>query len=177
MYYRVAIQADSSSILEWKSSVLSELSALFQWLRLHQALRYDRLRLFSCSSREELIDQLMQENEGLGYTSVTAAQFLEKRGISSPKMRQGTLEHSARGEEAMASTTVTTIPSLNEISREAHALPMQGMSALERRRVELEFGTADDHDVPYTFALPASWPAVLAWMKLLTKVHAHELQP
>ena len=177
MYYRVAIQADSSPTSEWKSSALSELSALFQWLRLHHALQYDRLRVFSCSSREELIEQLMQENKGHRSTSVTAAQFLAERGICLPKARQGTLERSTRGDETMASTAVTTIPTLNEISRGAHALSEQGMSVLERRRVELECGAGGDHDVPYTFALPSSWPLVLAWMKLLAKAHSRELQP
>lgn len=33
MYYRVAIQGDSPPLWQWKSTILSELSALFQFLR------------------------------------------------------------------------------------------------------------------------------------------------
>jgi hypothetical protein len=38
MYYRVAIQVDASSTWRWKSTALSELSVVFQWLRLYHAL-------------------------------------------------------------------------------------------------------------------------------------------
>lgn len=38
MYYRVAIQGDPSPTWQWKSTVLSELSAVFQFLRLYTAL-------------------------------------------------------------------------------------------------------------------------------------------
>jgi hypothetical protein len=39
MYYRVAIQGDSSPIWQWKSTTLSELPALFQFLRHYRAQR------------------------------------------------------------------------------------------------------------------------------------------
>ena len=171
MYYRVAIQVDSSSNLEWKSSALSSLDALFQWLR------YDHLRVFSCASREEMDEQLMREMKGLSSTSLTAAQFLEERGICSPKVCQGTSERRVQGDEKMVPIAFTTISSLIEISRAAQAASERGMSALDRRRIELEYGVGGDHDVPYTFSLPASWPLVLAWMKLLAKIHSGELQP
>jgi hypothetical protein len=65
MYYRVAVQADSSANLQWESTVLSELSALFQLLRLYRAFSPDRLRVFSSSSREEMHEQLVRKNQGL----------------------------------------------------------------------------------------------------------------
>jgi hypothetical protein len=71
MYYRVAIQMDASSTWRWKSTALSSLDALFQWLQLYRAVSQDRLRVFSCSSREGMIEQLMQINQGLESTSVT----------------------------------------------------------------------------------------------------------
>jgi hypothetical protein len=43
MYYRVAIQRDPPSFWQWKSTALSELSALFQWLRLYRALPHTSL--------------------------------------------------------------------------------------------------------------------------------------
>ena len=75
MYYRVAIQVGPSLTWQWKSTALSELSALFQFLRLYAALPHDRLRLFSSTSREEMNEQLVRENQGLRSTSVTAAQL------------------------------------------------------------------------------------------------------
>ncbi len=50
MYYRVAIQGDSSPTWQWKSTTLSELSALFQFLRRSRALGHDLLRVFSSLS-------------------------------------------------------------------------------------------------------------------------------
>jgi hypothetical protein len=41
------------------------------------------LAVFSSSSREEMNEQLMGENKGLGSTSVTAAQFLQERRMGS----------------------------------------------------------------------------------------------
>ena len=66
MYYRVAIQGVSEALWQWKSTVLSELSAVFQFLRLYRALPQDRLRVFSSCSREEMHEQLVRENQGLG---------------------------------------------------------------------------------------------------------------
>lgn len=63
MYYRVATQVGAAPTWQWKSSVLSELSTLFQFLRLLRALPYDQLRVFSSSSRQGLEEQLEQENE------------------------------------------------------------------------------------------------------------------
>src|SRR5260370_8082231 len=79
MYYRVAIQRDAAPTWQWKSTVLSELSTLFHFLRLFHALPPDRLRVFFSSSREGLAEQLEQENQGLASPSVTAAQLLRQR--------------------------------------------------------------------------------------------------
>lgn len=76
MYYRVAIQVDASPTWKWKSTALSSLNILFQWLRLYCALPQDRLRVFSSSSREELDELLARENNGGASASSTAAQFL-----------------------------------------------------------------------------------------------------
>ncbi len=45
------------------------------------------------------------------------------------------------------------------------------------RRLELELGPGGDHDLPYTFALPASMPQVLAWMRLLGRIQRGEGEP
>jgi len=53
MYYRVAIQVDAVPTWQWKSTVLSSLETLFQFLRFFGALPQVQLRVFS-SSREGL---------------------------------------------------------------------------------------------------------------------------
>lgn len=78
MYYRVVAQVDAVPTWQWKSTVLSSLSALFQVLRPLCALPHDQLWV-SSSSRQGLEEQLTQENNGLAHTSVTAAQFLRER--------------------------------------------------------------------------------------------------
>ncbi len=78
MYYRVAIQVDPLPTWQWKSTPISSLDALFQWLRLYRALPQDRLRVFSSSSCEEMNEQLARENMGYRSISVTAAQFLQE---------------------------------------------------------------------------------------------------
>jgi hypothetical protein len=176
MYYRVAIQGDPSLPWQWKASALSELSALFQWLRLYRALRHDRLRIFSCTSREEMNEQLMRENQGLGSTSVTAAQFLHERLISSREVERGAAAQPIQGNGRTTSSTVVTEASLGESSGELQLLYVRGTSALEKRREELERGTGGDRDLPYRFTLPTAMPQALAWLKLLVLVHNGDLQ-
>jgi hypothetical protein len=84
MYYRVAIQVDAAPTCQWKSTVLSSLDVVFRFLRLYQALPHNRLCVFSCSSREEMHEQLARVNTGLSSTSVTAAHFLQERIIHVP---------------------------------------------------------------------------------------------
>ncbi len=95
MYYRVAIQVDSFPTWQWKSTVLSELSTLFRFLRLYGALSQECLRVFSSSSREGLEEQLKQENQGLGSNAVTAAHFLRVRLIRPPEEVRGIAEREA----------------------------------------------------------------------------------
>ena len=81
------------------------------------------------------------------------------------------------GNERRTSIDLATEPSPNESSQGVNALNGKGVSPLDKRREELEHGGGGDHDLPYSFALPASMPQVLAWMRLLAKVQRGELQP
>ena len=45
----------------------------------------------------------------------------------------------------------------------------------EITRLELELSTADDHDIPYEFSLPETFPQLLAWMQLMVKVRSGAL--
>ena len=182
MYYRVAIRREEDQLerppsWQWQSTVLSSLQTLFQFLRLYRALPQNQLRVFSSSSREDLEEQLRQECTGLGSHSVMAAQFLQERMICSPEVTRATSEREVRERQERASIAVSTSTRSNESSIAAHSLDERSMSSLERRRLELELGPGGDHDVPYSFALPASLPQVVAGMRLLAKVHRGELQP
>ncbi len=176
MYYRVAIQVDLAPHWQWRSTVLSSLDALFQLLRLFRAVPQDRLRVFSCSSREEMNEQLVRVNQGLESTSITAAQFLHERVIGSPDVVWGATAGGTQGNERATSIAVVTEPLLGESDREAWSLAERGGSFLEKRRVELERGAGGDHDCPYRFTLPGSMPQMLAWVKLLAKISAGELE-
>jgi hypothetical protein len=69
--------------------------------------------------------------------------------------------------DGLVSNSVT----VEQLSREGH------MSPAEIKRLELELHTKGDHDSPYTFTLPTSMPQILAWTKLLARVHNGELKP
>jgi hypothetical protein len=172
MYYRVAIQRELDQLdqppsWQWKSGVLSSLQALLQFLRLYGTLPQDQLRIFSSSSRENLEEQLAQENNGLNSQSVTASQFLQERNLA---VRE-------RAQAAKPGATVATSKYLREDITLTGAPENNYLSLSDKKRLELEFGPSGNHDVSYSFALPASMPQVLAWMKLLAKVHRGELQP
>jgi hypothetical protein len=177
MYYRVAIQVDPSAHWQWKSTVLSSLHTVFQFLRLYRAFPHDRLRVFSSCSREELHEQLVRENTGRGSPSVTAAHFLQERLICSPEGAGGASAPETQEKERTVPIAVAIEPSPTQSSWEAPSLDERGSSALERRRGELERGAGGDQDLPYWFTLPASIPQVLAWVELLAKVQHGEFQP
>jgi hypothetical protein len=119
MYSRVAIQLGHLPAWQWKSTMLSELSAVFQWLRLYHAFPQDRLRVFSCPSREEMNEQIGRENQGRLSTSVTAAQFLQARMIGFREAAAGALAGSRQGNERTTSIALVTESPLGEKSREA----------------------------------------------------------
>ena len=177
MYYRVAVQPKGSICWQWRSTVLSSLAALFGFLRLYRAFPPDRLRVFSSSSREEMDEQLARENNGVGSHSVTAAQFLRERLIHAQEMAPGAPAHQTRDDLETATIGTSAKRSMNERSAGARGLDESRMSILDRRRIEAEYGAASDHDLPYSFALPHSWPQVLAWTRLLAKVHTGSLSP
>jgi hypothetical protein len=174
MYYRVAIQGDPLPTWQWRSTVLSSLQTLFQFLQVYRAFPQDRLRVFSSSSREDLSEQLRRKNTGGESTSVTAAQFLQQRGLCVPE-RTG--EASECGERERVLIAVAANSSSHASSSGAFYQDAQGMSPLERRRREIEGGAGGDHDCPYRFTLPNSAPQVRAWMKLLLRVQDGAFQP
>lgn len=175
MYYRVAIQPTISSCWRWKSDMLNSLETLLRVLRIYRPLPQDHLRVFSCDSREDMNEQLARENNGMGSTSVTAEQFLHERLIDTGSAAHKVTQVGASSYRTVRSIGVATQPNPGEQIMEPDRRHENAASPLEKRRIELERGPGGDHDLPYTFALPESWPQVLAWMKLLAKVHNGEL--
>jgi hypothetical protein len=145
MFYRVATQVDAAPSWRWKSSVLSELSTLFQFLRLMRALPYDQLRVFSSSSRQGLEEQLEQENRGLASFSMTAAQFLRERLIQPPEEVQRIAERERGPSLERVSITGISQQPVNERSRGGCARESRSISVLERRREELERGPGAEY--------------------------------
>jgi hypothetical protein len=176
MYYRIAIQPRGSMCWQWKSTVLSSLDVVLRFLRLYRAYPAERLRVFSFPSREEMDKQLARENSGLESHSVTAAELLRARLIHTQETPADVPTQQTHEDWEMA-TISNAKRSLQERSADGHALNERSMSILDRRRIEAEWRAGSDHDLPYSFALPHSWPQVLAWMKLLTKVHTGAVPP
>ena len=172
MYYWVAIQTSASPIWKWKSTVLSSLDILFRFLKMHHTIPANRLRIFTSSSREDMNEMLMRENNGLDSKSVTAEQFLLERHLH--------VWETGKTQPVLQETQTTT-ENKADVSQQP-ALPTSGMTTsyalayivdpLDRRRQEIEFGTAGDHDCPYIFTLPQSVPEMLAWIKLHEKVQS-----
>ena len=174
MYYRVATRPGTALTWQWKSTTLSSLYTLFQFLRLFHVLPHDRV--FSASSREGLAEQFAQENKGLPSTSVAAAQFLQERSVSPPAW-WSTIECERAVPLERVSVAMIGQQALNEHGGGESVLEGRGTSALEKRRQELESGSGGGYDLPYSFSLPHSQSQVIAWTILLARVHRGELRP
>jgi hypothetical protein len=166
MYYRVAIQVDTSPTWKWKSTALSSLNILFHWLQYYRVFPHDRLRIFSSSSQDDLNKQLVRENQGLLSTSVPAIQFLQERGLA-PKKVGG----QAAAGRTRAIKRTDSFTAITELS-----LPVGSASSLNKQREELEQGEGGDCGLPYRFTLPTSMPQILAWVKLQMRVQQGDLQ-
>jgi len=182
MYYRIAIRREGnhqsqSPIWKWYSTALGSRNSVLLFFQYYRALPLDRLRVFSSSSREELKEQLLCENTGLGSNSIPAAQFLRELLMLVPEKTAEVSDHEIGEQRELATIGSVTKPLCNEFSAGAHGQFERGMSILDRRRGETECGAGSDHDLPYVFTLPSSWPQVSAWMRLLARVQSGELQP
>lgn len=132
MNYRVAIQVDAAPAWQWKSTVLSSLDILVQFLRLFRAFRHDQLRVFSSSSPEGLAEQLEQEHQGLASPSVTAAPFLRERMLCPPTVGWSISEREGGTELRKGAIAGISQPAVTERGGKGSVLESRGMSALER---------------------------------------------
>src|SRR6266702_2074163 len=115
IYYRLALQERQTSLWTWKSTGLTSLNAVFQLLRsIARSIPPDRIRVFTSSAKEDLHEMLSRENNGLASGSVTAAQFLQERGIRSHAMEASEHDvHGVRENQGTGSSVVSTTSSLN----------------------------------------------------------------
>ena len=153
-----------------------ELATVFRFLRLFSALPQHRLLVCSSPSREGLQEQLVQENQGLAAKAVTAAHFLHERRI---QLAAGVWQAAQRQEGTSLGRVVTAVLSQEPVRAGdggESTVQSRSMSALQRRREELESGPGADHDLPYRFSLPLSLPQTLAWMALMVRVQRGEVQ-
>jgi len=65
MYYRIAIQQDTSPRWRWRSDRLRSLSTVVRWLQYFSCFPRERLRVFNSASPQELDEQLRRANQGL----------------------------------------------------------------------------------------------------------------
>ena len=176
IYYRVALQADQSNPWRWKSTVLTSLDALFGFLKLYRMRPRDSIRVFYSSSVECMDVMLERENKGLASNSITAEQLLTgRRSIHSLEMAHLEKELDLLTNRERIATPISAAQSLNE--RNVKSSYEESDSSLDIRRLELEFSTSADHDIPYEFELPTSLPQALVWIDLLVKVHSGKLVP
>jgi hypothetical protein len=182
MYYRIAIRREGdhqgqAPAWRWYSTALGSRNSVLFFFQYYRVLPLDRLCVFFSSSREELKEQLLSENTGLGSNSTPAAQFLRERFTPVPeKTAEVSTQQTRELREPVTIGNSTNHP-CKECSTATYDLFEKGVSILERRREEMEYGAGSDHDLPYVFTLPSSWPQVSAWMRLLARVHTGELQP
>lgn len=175
-YYRVAMQSDQSQSWMWKSTVLISLDAVLDFLKLHQLVPGDRLRVFFSSSMEYLNEMLDRENQGLLSNSLTAEQLLNGSGhIDQLEMH---LFESACCLHPYLGTAVASLMTAHLWQMQSQRIPHEERtSEQEISRLTAEMNGSADHYTAYHFILPASMPQLLAWARLLGKVQRGELEP
>ena len=98
LYYRVALMTGQSPTWKWKSSVLTSLETLFNFLKIYRAIPKDRVRVFLSSTAERMDELLTRENNGLVSNSLTAEQLLNGYKVSSLEVTKLELELCVEGD-------------------------------------------------------------------------------
>ena len=180
--YRVAWKRHETSLWQWKSTKLSTLHAVFGFLRLYHMIPVERMHVFSSFSLEDLNEQLREENERealLIAERMQQEQHIEERIVAEKDERTTETqekfeeEHHRQKQEAFVARLAA---SLNKNG--VYTAVFNGsVDASGQKRLEYELGAGGDHDVPYTYTPPESFPLRLAWTRLLGKVQRGELEP
>ena len=192
IYFRVALWMDQSSLWKWKSTVLNTPGTLFHFLKIYDCVAKNRMRVFFASASEFMNEMLVRENNGLVSNSVTVEQFLrDGRRINVLEIKRLESELGLQTNKELVAKTVIT----GQLGDERPPLPaglnselantvISGLplyywktQSLELLQEESGGSSGGDHDTPYTFTLPSSMRQVLAWTRLLARVHRGELEP
>jgi hypothetical protein len=171
-YYRLALKERQTSNWIWKSTVLTSLEAVLHLLKLYSPIPAERIRVFSSTCKEQMVEMLNRENNDLTSGSLTAGEFLRERCL----LVQGTSAQEMEEKTERRSTAIAIDSSMREDRHASQSAHTSSMGLLDQRRLQIELGSGGDHDTPYHFSLPMSTPQLLAWTKLLGKVQAGELQ-
>jgi hypothetical protein len=166
MYYRLAGKKSETALWSWKTTTLTSLPAVLQWLRIYRVVPHVQIRVFSSWAKEDLNEMFRCENSGCPSGSVTADQFLRNRHLQSQK---GT-GHMSRQETTAPfpghATTFAIRESEDEHRTRSFPPEESEMSWLDRKRLEIERGPGGDHDTPYSFSFASALPQLLAWIRL-----------
>jgi hypothetical protein len=173
IYYRLAYQKSQANLWIWKTTALTSLPTVLQWLRIYGSFPQDRIRVFSSPTKEDLEEMLRRENCGLPSGSVTAEQFLRDRHM---QVHPGTRNTSTQETTEQKSDPSTAFLLEYENSTILFPPNERGMDFLDRKRVEIERGVGGDHDIPYHFTLPIFMPQLLAWIRLQSRASEEVLR-
>lgn len=177
-YYRLAIQNQHTALWTWKSTVVTSLQAVFQLLRIYQALPQDRLRVFASASKEELAQtRLESEQHSLTVCSVTAVEFARTRKLQTGEAVRSSSDRETGETATQPLSTVATLLSLQLKGMVPSSLAAASLNNFDKQRLEREMGPGGDHDLLYTFMLPATLAETRVWVRLLAQVQRGELQP
>lgn len=156
--------------------MLTSLDAVFGFIKLHQMVPRDRVRVFFSSSMEYLNEMLDRENQGLLSNSLTADQLLNGNGrIDQLKMQ---LFESACSLHPYMGTAVASLMTAHLWNMQSQHIPGdERTNELEMSCLAVEMNGSTDHDTAYHFSFPASLPQLLAWARLLSRVQRGELEP
>ncbi|HLZ63625.1 MAG TPA: hypothetical protein VKR06_42370 [Ktedonosporobacter sp.] len=175
-YYRLAYHKQQTTWV-WKSTVLTSLDAVFHFLKIYRNLLPDGIRVFSAPSKEGLNEMLSRENSGLESGSVAGEQFLRDRRLSIPEYEKAEPEPRRVESAARQTRDLTSLTPLHASDPMLSAAMGGGVRLLERRRMEMEWGSGSDHNTEYLFSLPDTIPQFLAWMRLRGMVQGGALHP
>ncbi len=98
MYYRVAIQGDSSQPWRWKSSPLTSLHPVLGLLNMYRSVPKEHIRVFLSTSSEQMDAMLSRANQELLSTAITVDQLWDKHCISWIEVRRLEVELGAGGD-------------------------------------------------------------------------------
>ena len=132
----------------------------------------DRWEPYSAPTKDPFAAMRLIQAAGQCFAEVTVMQADDAQTLARLLERLAAGEPIAQQSSPVPSLTSTPKISITEPARIPHA---GDAHPWEHRLWEIECGPGGDHDIPYTFALPASYEVVTKWLRLLS-LRWHEQQ-